>query len=87
MKKYDVFKSQGGYGVALGIYLDSPVMGSIRWFESEEDANEYADNQKAYDIAYTQYEEKVLNAPSIEDAEKIKAPSEDDYKVNVGITI
>ena len=87
MKKYDVFKSQGGYGVALGIYLDSPVMGSIRWFETKEDAEKYSKNKKAYDTAYTEYEKKVLSMCSIEEAEKIKTPNEEDYGLNVGIII
>ena len=26
MQKYDVFKSQGGYGVAMGVYLNCPVV-------------------------------------------------------------
>jgi hypothetical protein len=86
MKKYDVFKSQGGYGVALGIYLDSPVVGSIRWFAEKADAEEYAKNKKRYDEEYAKWEEKIKHM-SMEDAEKINPPNEDDYNLNVGIYI
>jgi len=86
MKHYDVFKSQGGYGVALGIYLDSPVMGSIRWFKKEEEAEEYAKNKQAYDKAYAQFEDSLQYMGS-DEIEKAKAPTEEDYNLNVGITI
>jgi len=86
MKHYDVFKSQGGYGVALGIYLDSPVMGSIRWFETKQEAETFSENQKAYDKAYAEFEEK-LEFLSQDEIENLKCPSEEDYNLNVGITI
>jgi len=86
MKQYDVFKSQGGYGVALGIYLDCPVIGSIRWFEEKEEAETFAKNKKAYDKIYTQFEDN-LQYLTQEEVEKLKCPSEEDYNLNVGITI
>lgn len=84
MKTYDVFASQGGYGVALGIYLGFPVMGTIRWFETKEEAETYAKNKKAYDAAYTNWEQEMICTSGEGDG---KAPIEDDYKLNVGITI
>jgi len=86
MEKYDVFKSQGGYGVAMGVYLDCPVVGSIRWFETESQANEYSKNKKVYDKAYTEWEEKIVYM-SLEEIKKSKIPKEKDYNLNVGITI
>lgn len=86
MKHYDVFKSQGGYGVALGIYNDCPVMGSVRWFENKEQAETYANNKKAYDKAYAEFEEK-MQYMTLEEIEKMGVPKEEDYNLNVGITI
>ena len=86
MKKYDVFKSQGGYGVALGVYLDAPVMGAIRWFETKPEAEEYAKNKKAYDEAYAEWEENII-CMSLEKAEKSCPPTEKEYNVCVGISI
>lgn len=86
MKKYDVFKSQGGYGVALGIYLGSPVVGSIRWFESKEDAETYAINRKEFDTAYEKWEESIKSM-SYEEAKQTRPPQEKDFNLNVGITI
>ena len=86
MKKYDVFKSQGGYGVAQGVYLDSPVVGTIKWFETREEAEKYSDNKMAYDKAYTQWEESIIYM-TLEEAEKTKPPKKEDYNLNVGITV
>lgn len=86
MKKYDVFKSQGGYGVALGIYLDCPVVGSIRWLETKEQAEEFAKNQKAFDRAYADWEEKIP-CMSLDEIENATPPKRENYNLNVGITI
>jgi hypothetical protein len=87
MKRYDVFKSQGGYGIALGIYLDSPVVGTIRWFETKEEADGYVVNKKRYEEAYAQWE-KDIEYMSFEEIEKTKPPKEKDYNINnVGVII
>lgn len=86
MKKYDVFKSQGGYGVALGIYLDCPVVGSIRWFETKQGAEKYAKNKEKFDKAYAEWEESI-EFMSQEEIENATPPKEEDYNLNVGITI
>lgn len=80
MKKYDVFKSQGGYAVALGIYNDCPVVGSMQWFETKEKAEEYAKNKKAYDEAYAKFEESIPYM-SQEEVEKAQPPKEKDYHI------
>jgi hypothetical protein len=87
VKKYDIFKSQGGYGVALGIYLDSPVMGTIRWFETEPQAQEWRENKIKYDEDYAAAEEKINYCRSLEETEKIIFPREKDYGLDKGITI
>lgn len=38
MKKFDIFKSEGGYRLALGIYGDDPVLNSCPWYATEEEA-------------------------------------------------
>ncbi|SPF51151.1 hypothetical protein SBF1_50035 [Candidatus Desulfosporosinus infrequens] len=38
MKRLDIFKSEGGYRLALGIYNDSPVIDKSPWFETKEEA-------------------------------------------------
>ena len=86
MKKYDVFKSQGGYGVALGIYLDSPVVGTIRWFEKENDAIEYSKNKKRYDEDCEKFEDNIQYMTQ-EEVENAVYPLENDYNLDVGITI
>lgn len=86
MKHYDVFKSQGGYGVALGIYLDSPVVGSIRWFETEADAVEYAKNKKMYDKEVAALDKK-LEYMTESELEALVWPKEEDYGLDKGITI
>ena len=84
MQKYDVFKSQGGYGVAMGVYLNCPVVGSI--LETEDEAETFAKNKKAYDRDYTQFEEK-LEYLKQEEIERLKCPTPEDFNLNVGITI
>ena len=86
MKHYDVFKSQGGYAVALGIYGGCPVVGSCKWFETEAEAVQYAENHKAYCKAYDEWEEKIKYV-SFEKAGKLKAPREKDFNLVVGIKI
>ena len=39
MNKYDLFKSEGGYRVYLGVWSGSPVV-SCPWFETKEEAEE-----------------------------------------------
>ena len=46
MKPYDVFKSEGGYRVALSVYLGGPVMGNSPWFPTLEEAEEVAEQAK-----------------------------------------
>ena len=86
MEKYDVFKSQGGYGVALGIYLESPVVGSIRWFESKEDAEEYAANKRRYDKDCADFDAKIPNS-TMQELEKLSYPNEKEYGLDKGTTI
>lgn len=38
MERYDIFESECGYRVCLGVYLNSPVMESSSWFETKEEA-------------------------------------------------
>ena len=38
MERFDIFKSEGGYRLALGIYNDSPVIDKSPWFETKEEA-------------------------------------------------
>ena len=38
MKKYDIFKSEGGYRVCLGLWGDNPVIKVCPWFEDEIEA-------------------------------------------------
>jgi hypothetical protein len=83
MKKYDVFKSQGGYGVAIGIYLDNPSVGAIRWFKSENEAKEYAKNRKAYDEAVFDWEWKKINDEYVYNFEGLP-PNPKDYNLDVG---
>ena len=84
MERYDIFKSQGGYGVALGIYNGCPVVGSIRWFETRFKAEEYTKNHKAYCAAYDQWEESLkYSAPD----EIPDPPKEEDYNLLVGFTV
>jgi hypothetical protein len=77
MKKYDVFKSQGGYAVAVGVYLDCPVVGICPWFQGESDAAEYAKKIEEYNNAMSDYEESLCNM-DIEQAEK-QYPHKEDY--------
>jgi hypothetical protein len=86
MRKYDVFKSQGGYGVALGIYNNCPVVGTIRWLPTEPEAMAYADNKRAYDEAYAEFESRI-ESMTMSEAENCKCPSESDYNLDVGVTI
>ena len=39
MNKYDLFKSEGGYRVYLGVWSGSPVV-SCPWFETKEETEE-----------------------------------------------
>ena len=39
MNKYDLFKSEGGYRVYLGVWSGSPVV-SCPWLETKEEAEE-----------------------------------------------
>ena len=38
MKRLDIFKSEGGYRLALAVYLDSPVLDYSPWFQTKEEA-------------------------------------------------
>lgn len=46
MEKYEVFKSEGGFRVCLGVYLNSPVISRSPWFETEEQADRFAFDSK-----------------------------------------
>lgn len=58
MKKYEIFKSEGGYRVCLRTYLDSPVISNSPWFETKEQANDFAfdsefdDKAKGFGVFY-----------------------------------
>jgi hypothetical protein len=85
MKPYDIFKSQGGYGVATKVYLDGPVVGAIRWFETEDKAQEWTENKRKYNKDYAAAEEKLQYCGSVEEAEKIRFPREEDYNLDKGV--
>ena len=40
MNKYDVFSSEGGYRVCLGVWGGSPVVSNCPWFETKEETEE-----------------------------------------------
>jgi hypothetical protein len=40
MNKYDVFKSEGGYRVCLGVWSGSPIISKCPWLETKEEAEE-----------------------------------------------
>ena len=82
MKKYDVFKSQNGYAVALGVYNDSPVMGQCILFETKEKAEEYSKNRKTYDKAYSEWEEKMAESGG---SENLRPPLKWEYDLRGGI--
>ena len=42
MKKYEVFASEGGYRVALGIWGGNPIIDQSPWFKTREEAEEKA---------------------------------------------
>jgi len=72
MEKYDVFTSEGGYRVAIGIYLDSPVMDTCPWFKDHETAEKYSALAKKYDD---------LNAKIIDRIEKSLDPDDTDVEM------
>ena len=43
MKRYDIYKSEGGYRVAAYVYHDGPVVGASPWFSDKAKAVEYRD--------------------------------------------
>jgi hypothetical protein len=43
MKSFDVFKSEGGYRVALAIWNNGPVMEHSPWFSAEDEARKFAE--------------------------------------------
>lgn len=69
MEKYEVFASEGGYRVALGIYGGNPIIDQSPWFETKEEAEE-----KARDVFFDD------NARNIEVCE----PYEDEFCVRIG---
>lgn len=38
MKKYDIFASEGGYRLCLGVWNDGPILDSSPWFEEKDEA-------------------------------------------------
>ena len=40
MNKYDVFISEGGYRVCLGVWNGSPIISNCPWFETKEETEE-----------------------------------------------
>jgi len=55
MKRLDIFKSEGGYRLALGIYNDCPVIDRSPWYETKDQA-ERAKNEA---IAEDERQEKI----------------------------
>lgn len=51
MKKYDIFKSEGGYRVCGAVYLDEPILDLSPWFETTEEAEEAAKAMEFKDIS------------------------------------
>ena len=52
MNKYYIFKSEGGYRVAMGIYLGNPVIATCPWFATIGEAELFVENTKAKEEAY-----------------------------------
>lgn len=46
MKEYDIFKSEGGYRVCLGVYNDGPIMEHSPWFTDLSVAEAFARDKK-----------------------------------------
>lgn len=96
MKMYGIFKSEGGYRVCLNTYLGGPVISSCPWFETKEQANDFAfdtefDNKtKGYGVFYADgswicaMEEEFYSANSEKEGKNIvtKAIQKMGYELN-----
>ena len=81
MKKYDIFPSQNGYAVALGVYNDSPVMGKCCWLETEELAKQFASHYKIYREDLEKWEEKCMNMMPCNEEDLPLRPNRWNYKI------
>ena len=71
MKKLDIFKSEGGYRLALGIYNDSPVIDNSPWYTTHEEAEkaraEFIDEEKRQRMI-----EKFIEDGDLDSLERMK---------------